>query len=98
MGKFYYCGILTVRRQSKNPRKSLKRKFNLLLGDVLFFVILISTYDIIIEKLKAELILRFLYIIHIYMLKILCRMSHFLTEWSFRAKVFCAPGSKNILR
>ena len=31
------------------------------------------------------------------MLKISCRLSHFLTEWSFRAKVFPAPGSKNVL-
>ena len=29
------------------------------------------------------------------MLKISCRLSHFLTKWSFLAKVFCAPGSKS---
>ena len=31
------------------------------------------------------------------MLKISCRLSRFLTKWSFCAKVFPAPGSKNVL-
>ena len=34
---------------------------------------------------------------HIYMIKIPCRLSSFLTKWSFRAKVLPAPGSKNVL-
>ena len=31
------------------------------------------------------------------MLKISCRLSRFLTKWSFRAKFFPTPGSKNVL-
>ena len=38
MGKFYYCGISTVRLQIKNPRKKREREFNFLLRDVLIFL------------------------------------------------------------
>ena len=31
------------------------------------------------------------------MLKIPCMISRFMTKWSFHAKVFCSPGSKNVL-
>ena len=34
---------------------------------------------------------------NIYMLQIPCRLSRFLAEWSFRAKIFPAPGYKNVL-
>ena len=54
MGKFYYCGISTVRRQIKSPRTSRKRKFNLLLLYVLlFFVLLISVDYIIIVNIEG---------------------------------------------
>ena len=53
ISKFYYCGISTVRRQIKIPRTSCIRKFNFLLHDVLFLVLLLSTDDIIIVILKA---------------------------------------------
>ena len=43
------------------------------------------------------MILIFLYSIHIYMLKISCRLSRFLTKWPFCAKVFCATGSISFL-
>ena len=53
VGKFYYFGILTVRRQIKNPRTSRKREFNFLFHCVLnFFVILLSADDTIIVILK----------------------------------------------
>ena len=38
MGKFYYCGISTVRHQIKNPRTLREQKFNFLLRDVLIFL------------------------------------------------------------
>ena len=37
IGKFYYCGILIVRRQIKNPRTSCEQKFNFLSRDVIGF-------------------------------------------------------------
>ena len=39
ISKFYYCGISTVRRQTKNLRTPSKRKFNFLMRDVLLFLI-----------------------------------------------------------
>ena len=63
---------------------------------VIFFL-LISADDIRIVRLKAWLILRFLYSIHICMLKISCRLNLFLIGCYFCAKVFHVPGSKNVL-
>ena len=59
---------------------------------------MISADNIIIVRFKAQVILRFLYTIHIYMLKISCRLSRFLAEWSFCAKVFSRRVPKMFCR
>ena len=87
MGKFYYCGISTVRRQIKNPRTPHKRKFNFLLRVVILFYFYFHRWyhNSKIEGLNHIEVLCSLYI---YLLKISCRIRRFLTEWYFLAKVF----------
>ena len=97
MGKFYYCGISTFWRQIKNPRTSHERKFNLLLCDVLLFCSFDFHKWYHNNKIEGLSNINVLYRIHIYMLKISCKLSIFWPIWSFRAKVPPPMGSKNVL-
>ena len=49
------------------------------------------------SKIEGLSDIEVLYSMNIYMVKLSCRLSRFLTQWSFRAKVFTGPGSKNVL-
>ena len=75
--------IILVSRLSDFRSKIQEDHANILLISfwvmLFFFVYLISADDIIIIRFQAEVIFRFYYSIHIFMLKISCRLIRLLT-------------------